>query len=364
MLVMLNSDDSVVEVYDVIRITDQFLVMCEHGTRNYICYYADAPSSSSSVSSITLSQTTLVLDINGDARLTATISPSSASTTSLTWSSSDESVALVTNTGIVRVKGYGECTITCTANDGSGVSATCIVVVKKPNNYGHDYVDLFLPSGLKWATCNVGAERPEDYGHYYAWGATEPQDVYDWAHCPFQTKNTTDGEYTKFAKYLGSTSSSYKDPSATSANALKTVLDPEDDAAYVNWGADWRMPTRAEQDELRQNCYWKWVTSYHGKSVNGYMVFRVKNSVDAGKFSSSYSPVDPYTISDPHIFLPAAGCRNGSDLNNVGSYGYYWSSSLSSYDAGNAYALNFVSGNINWFDDNRNYGFTVRPVCK
>lgn len=231
---------------------------------------------------------------------------------------------------------------------------------------GHEYVDLGLPSGLKWATCNLGAENPEDYGYYYAWGATEPQDVYDYVHCPFLTQNTTSNSSQKFTKYLGSTSSSYKDPSATDANALKTVLDPEDDAAHVNWGGDWRMPTKEEQDELLENCYWKWVTSYNGKSVNGYIVYKVKDSADKGKMTnnnSSYSPVGSYSVSDPHLFLPAAGCRYDSSLDIASSYGNYRSSSLYSSCPDGAWVLDFYMGNVGWGID-RLYGMSVRPVCQ
>lgn len=248
----------------------------------------------------------------------------------------------------------------CTCNCSGGTT--------DPYN-GHEYVDLGLPSGLKWATCNLGAENPEDYGYYYAWGATEPQDVYDYVHCPFQTQNTESYSSQKFTKYLGSTSSSYKDPSATDANALKTVLDPEDDAAHVNWGGDWRMPTKEEQDELRENCYWKWVPSYNGKSVNGYIVYKVKDSADKGKMTnnnnnSSYSPVGSYSVSDPHLFLPAAGYRYGSSLDYAGSYGNCWSSSLNSSDPSSACGLGFNSGVVGWRSHGRRYGQSVRPVCQ
>ena len=99
----------------------------------------------------------------------------------------------------------------------------------------HEYVDLGLPSGLKWATCNVGATAPEEYGNYYAWGENTPKDNYDWD----TYKLTTDGG-TTFTKYHGT--------------AGKTTLAPEDDAAAVNWGGKWRMPTDDEWTELRENC--------------------------------------------------------------------------------------------------------------
>ena len=233
---------------------------------------------------------------------------------------------------------------------------------------GHEYVDLGLPSGLKWATMNVGATTPEGIGSYFAWGATEPIKQYDWVRTPYQTQDV-DISSTKvlFTKYVGSISSTYKDPSATDADALKTVLDPEDDAAHVNWGGDWRMPTKAERDELSTNCYWKWVTTYNGKSVKGFIVYKVKDSADKGKYKSDYSPVGSYSVSDPHIFLPIAGHRDVSDLYYANSGGTYWSSSINPDSPYCAYDISFysnVAGNtVTRFYSNRYYGQSVRAVC-
>ncbi|MDD6782411.1 MAG: hypothetical protein PUD89_05750, partial [Bacteroidales bacterium] len=102
---------------------------------------------------------------------------------------------------------------------------------------GHEYVDLGLPSGLKWATCNVGATAPEAYGDYYAWGETTTKSTYEWS-----TYKWCDGSYDTQTKYC--TSSSY----GTVDN--KTVLDLADDAARANWGGAWRMPTDEEWTEL------------------------------------------------------------------------------------------------------------------
>ncbi len=138
---------------------------------------------------------------------------------------------------------------------------------------GHEYVDLGLPSGLKWATCNVGATAPEAYGDYYAWGETAPKTIYNWS-----TYKWCNGSYDTQTKYC--TSSSY----GTVDN--KTVLDLADDAARANWGGAWRMPTDEEWTELRENCTWTW-TNLNGK--NGYEV----------KGANGNS-----------IFLPAAGKKN------------------------------------------------------
>lgn len=212
-------------------------------------------------------------------------------------------------------------------------------LVIRPVRKTHEYVDLGL--SVKWATCNVGANSPEEYGDYFAWGATEPQEVYDWGHTPYQTQNTTDWRSTKFSKYLGATTSSYKTPTATDADALKTILDPEDDAAHVNWGGNWRMPTKKEQDELCTKCTWKW------GSQNG---------------------IKGYTVVGPNgnsLFLPAAGSRyDSSILYGVGSLGYYWSSSLSSRYPYDAYELYFGSSDVNSRTDSRYCGHTIRPVCQ
>ena len=193
------------------------------------------------------------------------------------------------------------------------------------NSKGHNYVDLDL--SVKWATCNVGAESPEDYGNYYAWGETATKENYDWS----TYFDTNDG---------GRTFTKYKNEGG------KTVLDPEDDAAHVNWGGSWRMPTKAEWQELYDNCTWTWTTQ---NGINGYKV----TSNKAG-----------YT--DKFIFLPAAGLRDGSDLDNVGSLGHYWSSSLYEYYSVVAWYLIFNSDDrlVNGYGDryDRFDGLSVRPV--
>lgn len=211
---------------------------------------------------------------------------------------------------------------------------------------GHEYVDLGLPSGLKWATCNVGANKPEEYGDYFAWGETEPyyteghsrdnpcsdweigKTSYNWA-----SYKWCDGSFDNLTKYCAN--------SKYGAVDNKKVLDPEDDVTHMNWDGDWRMPTQEEQDELRTECTWTWGSQ---NGVNGYTI------------------VGPNGNS---IFLPAAGFRINSVLNNVGSNGYYWSSLFylrTSYDA---YGLIFSPSGVDWYHDNsRCDGFTVRPVCQ
>ena len=110
-------------------------------------------------------------------------------------------------------------------------------------------VDLGLPSGIRWASCNVGATTPEGYGYYFAWGETESKDYYGWT-----TYKYTNGGYGKMTKYCND--ASHGDNGFTD---MKTVLEPEDDAAAANWGNAWRMPTDAEWKELLEQCTWKWI---------------------------------------------------------------------------------------------------------
>ena len=191
-----------------------------------------------------------------------------------------------------------------------------------------EYVDLGLPSGTLWATCNIGADSPEDYGDYFAWGETEPKDYYDWS-----TYKWCNGTSTTITKYCYN--SSYGDNGFTDG---KTELDPEDDAAYVYWGPSWRMPTRAQQNELRDNCTWTWTTL---NGVNGYLV--------TGSNGNS-------------IFLPAAGdlMQESNDLE--GSHGLYWSRTLYTSYSYCAYDVSFSSVNVYCRTAARFCGFTVRAV--
>ena len=192
----------------------------------------------------------------------------------------------------------------------------------------HEYVDLGLPSGTLWATCNVGASKPEEYGDYYAWGETSTKSKYAWS-----TYKYCNGFSTTMTKYC--TRNSY----GTVDN--KTTLELSDDVARASWGGSWRMPTIDEFSELNSKCTWTW-TSQNGK--NGYKV--------TGPNGNS-------------IFLPAAGYRAGESLSNAGSYGRYWSSSLTTSNAYRARLLYFNSSSHYADNDgSRCYGRSVRPVIE
>lgn len=182
----------------------------------------------------------------------------------------------------------------------------------------HDYVDLGL--SVKWATCNVGASSFTDYGDYYAWGETEPKEDYSW-----KTYMWCNGRYETINKYGKSLDYVF-------------VLESLDDAATVNWGEKWRMPTIAELQELENNCTWEWKII---NGVNGYKITAKNNN---------------------WIFLPVAGYRYGTSSTNVGSYGLYWSSTVYESNSDLAYSLSFYSGSKSTGRSSREYGRTVRPV--
>ena len=283
------------------------------------------------VTSITLDKTSLPLAIGSEATLSVTsVLPDNANNKSVTWSSSDSSIATVDNHGKVTAKAKGNAIIKATANDGSGVSTSCDVLVRKtPCPAGA--VDLGL--SVYWGTTNIGASKPKDYGDYYAWGETTTKSNYSWS-----TYEFSPGINQNFPLYKYNTSISF----GTVDN--KTVLDPKDDVAHVKLGANWRMPTDAEWTELRTKCTWTWVTNYNGTGINGRLVTATNGN---------------------SIFLPAAGDRYGTDLFGVGSNGYYWSSSLDTDSPDDAWSFTFKSsGNVSRSSYYRCFGQSVRPVSE
>jgi len=316
-------------------------------------------TSTTAVSAITLSQSTATLKTGENVTLTTIVEPADATDASVTWSSSDESVATISSEGIVTAVAAGTATITATANDGSGVVGTCTVVVKAPDTM--EYVDLGLPTGTLWATCNVGSSSPEEYGDYFAWGETEPQadNRYSWASYKWSNGGTS-YDNPNLTKYCQQSKYGYNGFTDT-----LTELESSDDAATVNWGSEWQMPSSTQRDELKNNCYWEWVTSYNGKSVKGYIVYKAKSDSDKGKkkySGSSTTTSASYSLSDDHIFLPAAGYRGDGSLYNAGSYGYYWSRSLYTSVSRSACGLGFYSSDVGGDYSGRYGGQSVRPV--
>lgn len=192
----------------------------------------------------------------------------------------------------------------------------------------HDYIDLGLPSGLKWATENVGATRPTEYGDYFAWGEVEAKQNFNWWPTYFDAVNA---EGTEFYKYDVD---------------KKRVLDPEDDAAHVKWGGDWRMPTIMEFQELSRQCRWDWTT------IDG---------------------VDGFNVTGPNgntIFLPAAGAMSDVGPSRFGEEGNYMTSNLyvdpttggpAVYNYFYTFDNTLNRGPVAFY---RFLGYTIRPVCE
>ena len=238
-----------------------------------------------------------------------------------------------------------------------------------------------MGDGLKWAVCNVGAENPWDYGDYFAWGATEPyyaeghsQDNpcsdwkdgktgYDWASYPFMQEGKSGYWYiTKYTFADGRTDAIWYNAKGEFIGDGKTEIadyDFEDDAARVNWGGTWRMPTKEE---------WKTLLDYTKFTLEWTVDYLGDESNHAGRIVTSKI----LGYEGNQIFLPAAGYRYISGLNHAGSQGSYWSSTLftdddlfgSDDDTGAAYQVFFNYSYSMWYGGIRHYGSSVRPVTE
>lgn len=260
------------------------------------------------VSGISLNETTLEL-VEGDTfTLSATVAPDDATDKTVSWKSSDEGVATVAD-GLVKAVSTGSATITATAGD---KSATCTVNVSPL----YEYADLGL--SVMWGTVNLGAETPEGIGNNYAWGEIEPnKEKYEWV-----TYKWCDSGYSNnLTKY--NTSNAYG-----AVVDHKTVLDPEDDAATVNYGPRWHTPTKEEWEELQNNCNW------NSTSLNGVNGFRISSKEN-----------------DNSIFIPREVT--------------YWLSSINENTPSRAWHVYYYSYYGRMFlssDAERYYGRNIRPV--
>lgn len=233
---------------------------------------------------------------------------------------------------------------------------------------GYSYVDLGLKSGIKWATYNVGSTKTTEIGAYFGWGKTDLNSsgsVGNYYASYFNTFGTTSFLY--LTKYNVNKSLAYKNylyslvGDSMSVDSITvdslTVLMAEDDAATVNWGDSWRMPTKEDQDELIEGCTWQWVENYGGSGVSGQM----------GTSKSNGNT----------IFLPAAGCYYYSSSSyhspaienksmDLGEKGYYWSSSLNVDHPLEINACIFSDSSIStsYEDRDKDCGYFVRAVSE
>ena len=147
-------------------------------------------------------------------------------------------------------------------------------------------IDLGL--SIRWASCNIGATAPEENGNFYAWGDTLTRSSFTWANYPYSGSSTN-------------TMTKYCTRAANGTVDNRSTLIAFDDAAYINWGETWRMPTWTEWNELITRCTWKETT------INNVSVWQV-----TGPNGNS-------------IYLPKVGYKNST---SVTAGCYYWSSTL------------------------------------
>ncbi len=217
----------------------------------------------------------------------------------------------------------------------------CSNMVMRVNLVDHGKVQLWA-NGPYWATTNIGAERPEDYGYYFWWGDTVgyKRENNAWMATDGSSSNFSFNTRKSYIPTYGKTDATLKSEGWISTNG---VLMPGHDAAHVQWGGNWRMPTKQELDDLNNNCYWIWTTM---NGVNGCVIR------GRGDYASA------------SIFLPAAGYGDGPAHCSAGSSGSYWSSVP--YSDGSyyyAWYLGFNSSSSHFTSNyDRDLGRSVRPV--
>ena len=195
-----------------------------------------------------------------------------------------------------------------------------------------DYIDLGLPSGTLWATTNIGARLPEEPGDYFAWGETKPKQEYSWNTYKYSYRDNS-----KFFHENQMTKYCTNEKDGTVDN--KTELEPTDDAAVVNWGSNWRIPSREQIKELSDKCEWKKITLPGRKKV--------------------------FRVTGPNgnvLILPCGGKFLGRGLIDIvgEASALYWSRTLNTY-IDNSSAECITNGNVN-LTSQRSLGLLVRAI--
>lgn len=257
----------------------------------------------------------------------------------------DKHIFLLDTESEYKSLNYEEPHIALTEDDGKVHYDKIKIIVN-----GYEFVDLGL--SINWATCNIGAESPEEYGWYFQWGGTAPYNSdlkyaigsstskisFGWnSYCALLYSGTTSNTV-RWRKYTTIDSHS---PTWVADN--KTILEPEDDATHVHIGGESRMPTEEEYQELINACDITWITDYNGTGINGRL-FTLKT--------------DPSNT----LFFPAAGDLSGTGWYGARAVGYYWSSSLYSYNSLYGVGLEFDSDKCSIRNKDRYLGYSIRAV--
>jgi len=200
------------------------------------------------------------------------------------------------------------------------------------------FVDLGL--SVKWATFNMGASAPEEYGDYYAWGETETKLKYFWTTYKFNKGSDDDVQLTKYCTDSDNGYNGFSDDIL--------ILESDDDVAHIKWGGNWRMPSKAEFEELLDTVH---NTTIINDTVNQVIGIRISSKLDG--------------FTNNSIFFPLAGYKGGSNPISSGKSGHYWSNTLNSYSPTNSLDFSFKSGTDFELSTigTRYVGYSVRPVC-
>lgn len=252
------------------------------------------------VTGIKLNMETADLEEGKTLQLEAILEPANTTERNVSWKSSNTEVATVSENGLVTGVSAGEATITAKI---SSFEASCKITVYEL------MVAVDLGLSVKWGSRNLGALTSQDAGNYYAWGETEPKDQFSWDN---------------YKWYDGSSITKYNTTDRLS------ILLPEDDAASVALGGEWRLPRESEFYELIKQCKWS--------SVEKGMIVEGPNGNE--------------------VFIPYTGYMEDSVQST--SRGYYWTST----NVDNSYGFFYGFENSNSFSQlcDKYFGFAIRPV--
>lgn len=329
-----------------------------------VTYFVEGDANHTSTAETTISGITIakasssMSNGSGGGSFTSSQGRNSTFSRTITCTNCSVSGASVTSGSGFSVSRSGN-TITITRNSLDAISGGVVTVTGSASNGNYnapsnitisvsaaaiDVVDLGL--SVKWATKNVGASSETGYGNKYCWaGITDVSSTsinLVSANCPYWSSGSSTSA--KFTKYIPTNKTSNWGGSGSPDNKL--TLDLSDDAARQVMGGSWRMPTKNEWQELKDNCTWTWQTNYNGSGINGLLLTSKKSG---------------YT--DKSIFFPAAGYRTGKGSYDQGSCGYFWLSSLDSNSPTRASEGAIASDKVDTGQVNyRYYGYSVRGV--
>lgn len=269
------------------------------------------------VQSIQLDITDLQLTLGNELKINVIFTPEDATNQNVSWISSNSDIVTVSN-GVFSALAIGTAIITATSQDGDHVASCEVEVVPVQSTAP---VDIGL--SVKWASCNLGADKPSDLGNYYAWGEITPKDNYFWSTYKYGSGQNALTKYNN-------------DPNRGIVDN-KQSLDEDDDAAILELGTGWRIPTLDEFWELECNCSFK---AINRDGVFGLLISGNGNS----------------------IFFPFTGFKADNGLRTLGERGMYWSRDLSSSDPGSARCYDMFSYTIGSKSIYRYEGLSIRPV--